>query len=77
MRRTIFHALPREDGKFARVRDEGDKITLTVKHVTSNSVTGVKEGEVVVVDSYAQASLVLDMLNYKPTAYQETKLEKW
>ena len=61
---------------WGRVRDEGDKITMTVKHVLESTVDGVKEAEVVV-DSYEQASLLFGMLGYFPAAYQETKREKW
>lgn len=77
MKRTSFHPTIPNPNKWARVRDEGDKITLTLKEIIAdNDISGVKEAEVIVND-YAEAEGVLMMCDFKKVAYQETTREKW
>jgi len=74
--RTPDMSDPLRDG-FIRVRDEGDKVTLTYKQFGEKpSLTGAKEIEVVVsdfqatLDIFAQADLA-------STSFQETRRETW
>ncbi len=61
---------------FLRVRDEGDKITLTYKRFDSLSIDGAKEHEVTVGDFNETISLLAAAgLPYK--SIQESKRETW
>ena len=77
MRRVIFH-LPSDaplTGGWARVRDEGDKVTLCVKQV-GTTMEDQKELEVQV-SNYDDAIEILKSLGCIDKAYQETKRELW
>lgn len=61
---------------FVRIRDEGDKVTITYKQFDQLSVDGAKEIEVVV--SHFEESIALFSaagLGYR--SYQESKRETW
>jgi len=62
--------------RWARVRDEGDKITMTVKEIKSDGLHGVYESEVTI-DSFEQGVGLLKGLDMVETAYQETLRELW
>jgi adenylate cyclase class 2 len=60
-----------------RVRDEGDKITVTLKHqLASSTIDNIREFEVVV-DSFENACELLIEMNMKETNYQENYRELW
>ena len=61
---------------WARVRDEGDKITMSVKSIEGEGIESQKES-CVTVDSYDQAESLLTQLGCDKKAYQETKRELW
>jgi adenylate cyclase class 2 len=61
---------------WARVRDEGDKITMSVKSIEGEGIEGQKES-CVTVDSFKQAESLLTQLGCDKKAYQETKRELW
>ncbi len=63
-------------GSWARVRDEGDKITLSVKAVDGSEIHNQKE-ICLTVDSFQEAGQLLEILGCKSKAYQETKRELW
>ena len=77
MRRAIIETPSmREKHSFVRVRDEGDKVTLTYKQVDENSLTGAKEIEVTVSDFEATVALLEQSgLPYK--SFQESRRETW
>lgn len=61
---------------FLRVRDEGDKITLTYKQFNATSVDGAKELEVTVGDFDTTVSILKAMdLHHK--SFQESRRETW
>lgn len=64
---------------FLRVRDEGDKVTLTYKqrdnHEASN-IDSVKEVEVVVSD-FEKTIEIFRLSDLPPITYQETRRETW
>jgi len=66
----------RRVGGWIRVRDEGDKITLSYKQLNDRTLHGTKE-VTVVVDNFNTASLFLEAIGFKQKSYQETKREKW
>jgi adenylate cyclase class 2 len=64
-----------KDG-WVRLRDEGDKITLTYKQLNTRSLSGMQEVELVV-DDFEQAKAFLQAIGLQPRSYQETKRESW
>lgn len=77
MRRSLFETpeMKARNG-FYRLRDEGNKITLTYKQFDSNSLTGAKEIEIEVSDFQATVDL-LAQVNLEPITYQESRREAW
>lgn len=78
-RRYVFH-LPKEheagrDG-WARVRDEGDKITMSVKVVSGNKIDDQKES-CLEVNDFEEARHFLSAIGCKEKGYQESKREIW
>lgn len=63
-------------GGWLRVRDEGDKVTFTYKHLGDRTLHGTKEVEVVVSD-FEKTCELLAAIGLMNKAYQETKREKW
>lgn len=79
MRRCVFD-FPDESlekkGGWVRVRDEGDKITLSYKELQSRTLHGTKEVTVDVSDFEKTCQLLIET-GLKQDSYQETKREKW
>lgn len=73
MRRTIFDI---DNCSFARVRDEGNRITMSYKHLDSLSLSGMKE-ICLEVNSFDEAVDFLKAIGMKPKAEQETYREEW
>jgi adenylate cyclase class 2 len=63
-------------GGWARVRDEGDKITMSVKVVNGSNITDQKES-CLTIDNFAEGVEFLKLLGCQEKAYQETKRELW
>jgi len=63
-------------GGWVRVRNEGDKITLSYKQLSDRTVLGTKEVSVVVDDFNATCHL-LEAIGMKSNSFQETKRESW
>ncbi|MBI4159322.1 CYTH domain-containing protein [Candidatus Woesearchaeota archaeon] len=63
-------------GAWIRVRDEGDKITLSYKRLLDRTLHGTKDITVEVNDFERTCSLLL-LLGLKLISFQETKREKW
>lgn len=77
-KRSVYH-LPRGNeitGGWLRVRDEGDRTTLSLKVVNGTTMVDQKE-LCVVVDSFAHACALLEAIGCCKKAYQETKRELW
>jgi adenylate cyclase class 2 len=77
-RRTVFN-LPKNQeitGGWMRIRDEGDKITMSLKVVDGDKINNQKEACVTVSD-YDEAETILSTLGCVLKAYQETKRELW
>ncbi|HSX44988.1 MAG TPA: CYTH domain-containing protein [Candidatus Saccharimonadales bacterium] len=70
------HQLERQVAGWVRVRDEGNKITLTYKQLNDRSLHGTKEVNLTI-DSFNSAEEFLKALGLKETSYQETKRESW
>ena len=77
MKRQTFHPKIDADKLWGRVRDEGDKITLTIKKIEdSSNIKGTFEAEVIV-DSFTNAGKILEAVGFSLTSYQENKRERW
>lgn len=63
-------------GGWVRVRDEGDKITLSYKQLNDRSLHGTKE-VTVIVDDFDNTCIFLKAVGLKQTSFQETKHESW
>lgn len=63
-------------GGWVRVRDEGDKITLSLKVIDGDAIENQKE-IYLVVDSFEQAELLLSTLGCERKAFQESRRELW
>lgn len=79
MRRRNFDSRERtlqKTGGWIRVRDEGDKVTLSYKQLQNRSVTGTKEISVDVSD-FDTSCAFLETIGFESYTYQETKRESW
>jgi adenylate cyclase, class 2 len=78
MRRAIFHNdFMTEKDAYLRVRDEGDKITMTYKQFDDpSSIHGVKEIETTV-GNFDSAITMMEQTGLSRDTYQETKRETW
>ncbi|NND65230.1 MAG: CYTH domain-containing protein [Gammaproteobacteria bacterium] len=77
-KRIPFH-LPKEkrsDHIWARVRDEGDKITMSVKTIGGAKIDDQKE-ICIEVSSFDNAVELLTTIGCVPKAFQETRRELW
>lgn len=63
-------------GGWIRVRDEGNKITLSYKQLNDRTLHGTKEVNIVV-DDFDKTCQFLESIGMAAKAYQETKREKW
>lgn len=68
--------LQKEQKGWARVRDEGGKITASYKQLNGRTLHGTKE-VCVTVNSFDDAKALFEALGLVPTSYQETKRESW
>jgi adenylate cyclase class 2 len=79
LQRRVTFSLPKGneiDGAYARVRDEGDKVTMSLKIIDGERIESQKE-VCLTVDNFEQAELLLVTLGCIKKAYQETKRELW
>jgi len=68
--------LRRDGEQWIRLRDEGDKITLTYKSIERTKIDGAKEIEVIV-DNLENTKELLTKTGLEVTSYQENYREKW
>ncbi len=79
MRRRNFDYEDRrleKSGRWIRLRDESNKVTLTFKQLNDRTLHGTKEVEVVVND-FDKTLDFLVAAGFVPKSYQETRREKW
>lgn len=69
-KRYVYDTIPKEDGKWIRLRTNGKETTLTYKDVTSDKIDGTKEVEVVVSD-LETTNEFLNKIGFMSKAYQE------
>jgi len=76
MKRSVFNPPVPIDGAWMRVRQEPDKITMSLKVVNGNKIEDQKE-VMLEVNDFDEAVLFLNSIGAKQKAYQETKRELW
>lgn len=78
MRRKSFTPPDEKDIEYSwtRVRDEGDKITMSFKSIKGDKIEDQKE-EMVVIDDFQAGVDFLLALGCREKAYQESKREIW
>ncbi len=75
-KRNVFHTPIPIDGGWLRVRQEAEKVTMSIKVVTGDSIEDQKEVELTI-DSFEKGSAFLAAIGAQKKAYQETLREKW
>lgn len=63
-------------GGWVRVRDEGDKITLSYKQLNNRSLHGTMEVNLII-DDFESACHFLESIGLVQKSYQETRRESW
>lgn len=77
MQRAVFNLPGDTSGRYwARVRNEGDRITMSIKEVAGKRIEDFKEAQVTI-DSFDAGIAFLRALGCTEKAYQETRRELW
>ena len=63
MSRNVYDFKPADDGKWIRLRTNGEQTTLTIKEIESKGIDGTKELEIVVED-FDKTNEILNKLGY-------------
>lgn len=79
MRRMVFggEANPSMICTYGRIRDEGDKITMSAKFVAVGDDIASQKEAMVIVDDFDEARLVLESFGLVATNVQENRRETW
>lgn len=76
MRRFVYDIRPGERGRWIRLRDTGDEVTLCVKEISGDGIDGTRETETIVGD-FGTTHELLGRLGFTPKAYQENRRSSW
>lgn len=71
-KRYVYDIIPKEDGKWIRLRTNGRKTTLTYKNIVKTTIDGTKEIEVEV-ENFEKTNEILENMGIKSKGYQENK----
>jgi adenylate cyclase class 2 len=72
MKRYVYDINPKRRGHWIRLRDDGKQITLTVKKIHNDGISGTEEEEIQVEDFEKTNDLLL-LMGFIPQAYQENR----
>lgn len=72
MRRYVYDIHPDDKNCWIRLRDDGEKVTLTLKEIHNDNIDGTKEAEIIV-NNFDTTNLILNKLGFMAKAYQENK----
>ncbi|TKJ17778.1 adenylate cyclase [Candidatus Woesearchaeota archaeon B3_Woes] len=72
MKRYVYDVVSTHKHTWIRLRDQGDKVTLTLKQIQHDGIDGTKETEIEV-NNFEKTNLLLNKLGFLPKAYQENK----
>ncbi len=78
-KRAVFNPPPAlaKKGFYGRVRDEGNRVTMSLKSTGKVSTIDQQKEIELIVTSFESAVDMLVTLGFEQKAYQETKREKW
>lgn len=79
LQKRVVFSLPKSNqinGGWLRVRDEGDKITMSLKVVDGDKIHNQKETQLMV-DSFEEAQKFLTGIGCEEKAFQESRRELW
>lgn len=79
MKRKVFDysdSRLQKSGAWIRVRDEGEKVTMSFKQLVNRELDGTKE-VCLTVDNFNNACEFLTAAGFLAKSFQETKREKW
>ncbi|MCL5875225.1 MAG: CYTH domain-containing protein [Candidatus Dependentiae bacterium] len=77
MRRVIYQLADGQLKKWLRVRDEGNKTTITIKEIINpNAIDGVREIEINT-DDFQKTRHLFDVMGLTLNSYQENYREVW
>ncbi|MFI0487454.1 class IV adenylate cyclase [Actinomadura sp. 9N215] len=76
MRRYVYDITPGDHTRWVRLRDAGGEVTLTVKEIIDDGISGTRETEVTVSD-FETTNTLLGLLGYRPKSYQENRRESF
>ena len=79
LQKRVIFALPKGyeiEGGWLRLRDEGDKITMTLKIIGGNGIEEQKE-TLLEIDSFEKGLEFLSLIGCRRRSYQENKREVW
>ena len=71
-RRYVYDLIPKVDGKWIRLRTNGNFTTLTIKDIVSSEIDGTRELEIEVSD-FDKCNKILNELGYISHGYQENR----
>ncbi len=71
-RRYVYDFNPKQNGKWIRLRTNGNKTTLAIKNIVSPLIDGTKEIEIEVSD-FDKCNFILNELGYEARSYQENR----
>lgn len=74
--RYVYDFIPKIEGKWIRLRTNGDKTTLTIKNVVSSKIDGTQELEIEV-DDFEKTNLILNELGFLAKGYQENRRRQY
>ena len=69
-KRYVYDTIPKEDGKWIRLRTNGKKTTLTYKNVVKTTIDGTKELEIEVSD-FEKTNELLENMGIKSKGYEK------
>lgn len=77
-KRVVFNLPAGPNGfSWARVRDEGDKITMSFKSIKDNNKIDDQKEISLIIDDFGKGVEFLEVIGCKKKSYQETKREIW
>ena len=75
-KRYVYDFMPKIEGKWIRLRTNGDKTTLTIKNIVSSQIDGTQELEIVV-DDFEKTNSILNELGFVAKGYQENRRRQY
>ena len=75
-KRRVYDVIPKTEGKWIRLRTDGNKTTLAVKQINKETIDGTEETEVEVSD-FEETNKILNSLGFFEKGYQENKRTRY